>query len=354
MANWIKDIVDRKRAEEARQRAIALIALGSANPTAAELRGFTPGVPIDPQRNVTGSTATPGLELPEGVADPALVPDLQQELRNEELQRATRQNAPAVGKFRQSLAFADAGLNENTIAQAQVHRAQAAEQEARNIPLAETLANPDANPLLKLDVANRRDVFQPKLVKVKRKDGAEVYMHETPTLSGTPTYSAALDENGEPLRVPVSASPRGAAGPAPTALQKNAAFLARVMFADDPDAEKKAVAMLTTLKGKAPGEAWDSLTREVSKMSFGRYAKDPQRLFEKTAEIWRVARPMEQIPAEAPGVPMPSPAAAAAPSAGTAARAGRSAPAPTNEPTAINPKTGERLVFRNGQWQPHK
>ena len=39
-----------------------------------------------------GATATPGLDLPEGVADPALTGDLQQELKNEQQQRG-RTNA---------------------------------------------------------------------------------------------------------------------------------------------------------------------------------------------------------------------------------------------------------------------
>lgn len=355
--NWIKEIVDQKsaqrRGEEARRRALALIAFGGADPTDAELQGFTPGVPLDSQRNVTGAAATPGFSAPEGIADPALAADLQQELRNEELQRAAQRNRPAVTQFRTSLSLQDAGLNENNVAQARVHAAQAADQEARNAVTGDVLANPEANPLLKIDIAQKRPVFEPKLVKVRRQDGTEIYMHETPTLSGQPTYGPALDEDGQPLRVPPSAS---AAGPAPTALQKNAAFLARVMFAEDPDADKKAVAMLTSLKGKAPAEAWDSLTREVSRMSFGRYAKDPQRLYEKTAEIWRVARPMEMIPAEAPAGQPPAPNAAAAPTASTAVRPSQAPkPAPTtNEPTAVNPQTGERRVFRNGRWQPHK
>lgn len=346
--NWIKDLVDertaRKRGEEARRRALALIAFGGADPTDTELSRFTPGVPIQGMDGTTGASPTEDMA--------GATADLQAQLRNEELQRAAQRNRPAVTQFRTSLALQDAGVNENNVAQARVRAAQAADQEARNTVTGDVLANPEANPLLKIDIAQKRPVFSPKLVKVRRQDGTEIYMHETPTLSGQPTYGPALDEDGQPLRVPPSAS---AAGPAPTALQKNAAFLARVMFAEDPDADKKAVAMLTSLKGKAPAEAWDSLTREVSRMSFGRYAKDPQRLYEKTAEIWRVARPMEMIPAEAPAGQPPAPNAAAAPTASTAVRPSQAPkPAPTNEPTAVNPQTGERLVFRNGRWQPHK
>ena len=42
--NWIKDLVDQKIARNARERAIAFIALGSANPTDEELKGFQPGL----------------------------------------------------------------------------------------------------------------------------------------------------------------------------------------------------------------------------------------------------------------------------------------------------------------------
>ncbi len=328
--NWIKDLVDQKRERDAKARALALIAFGDANPTTAELQGFVPGQPIDPLRNVTGAAGTPG---PEGMPDPALIDDLQAQLRNEELQRSATANAPAVQALRRSIALQEGGLNEVALGQAAAQRAQlpgleatSADTVARTGVTTGALNDPNIDPLLKIDIADKKPVFKPQLVKVRRKDGTEVYMNQTPTLSGQPAYTPATDESGDPLGIPVkTASGRGSS---PTALQKNAAFIARVLFTDDPEAEKKAVAMLTTLKGKAAPEAWDTLTREVAKMQYGRYAKDPQRLFEKTAEIWRVARPMEPLPTDAPAAP-PSPAAAAAPSAGTAVRATKPAAAPT-------------------------
>ena len=58
MANWIKQLVDEKRTRDAKARALALLALGSANPTEDELGAFKPGQAIDPLRNVTGATGT--------------------------------------------------------------------------------------------------------------------------------------------------------------------------------------------------------------------------------------------------------------------------------------------------------
>lgn len=337
--NWIKDLVEQNAARDARRRAIALLALEGANPTDAELDAYRPGQRIDSLRGTTGASPT---------ADPAgAVADLQAEMRNEELQRAADQSAPDVAGMRRNLAFKDAGLDENNLATARYHGALAAEQESRRKVIEEALSAPNANPLLRVDIANKKDVFKPTLVKVRQANGKDVYMNQTPTLGGTYTFEPALDDAGNPLQAAPSAT---AAGGGPTSLQKDAAFMSRVLGIPLADA----VQQLRTLKGKAPEEAWAATVRQVAQMSYGRYARDPKKLYEKSSEIWQVARPGESVPELDPTV-----FGAIAAQAGATAPA---APAPSKapvtaaglEPTAINPKTGQRLVYRNGQWQPVK
>lgn len=288
--------------EAAKQQAARAELLGGAafegaQPTPEEMAAFRPGRPVS---GLLGARPTPG--VPEGTVDPALAAELQSELRAEELNRAAERNAPAVGKLQQQLLTKDAGFDLNNLALSRLHQAQAGGAELRRGALAKLLENPDIDPLLAADVAQNKDVFKPQRVKVKHRDGREVYYDARPTLAGGYTYSPALDEAGAPLQVPITAS-----ASAPTALQKNAQFVARVLFAGDADAERKSVELLTRLKGKASTDAWSDLTREVARMQYGRYARDPQRLYEKTAEIWRVARPGEPIPTEPPPAAAPPP-----------------------------------------------
>jgi len=281
--------------QDARGQLLGETAFAGAAPTPQETAAYKPGQPFAAQ---TRAVPTPG---PEGTVDPGLEAELQSELRAEELDRAAGRNAPAIAKAQRQLLMKDAGFDLANVALARLREAHAGMAETRGTALGDILGNPDLDPLLGADIAQNKAVFKPQRVKVKRRDGKEVYYDVTPNLAGGHDYQPALDESGEPLQVPTSA-----AGNAPTALQKNTRFLAGALFAGDPDAVEKAATLLTQLKGKSPGDAWESLVREVSKMNFGRYARDPQRLYQKTAEIWRVARPNEPLPMEAP---LPAPAA---------------------------------------------
>ncbi len=322
------------RQAEARKELLGGVALAGTDATPEERAAFVPG------RGVQTPLAEPTAGLAEGTVDPALAGELAGELRAEELNRTAARNAPALATVQQQLRLKDAGFDLNNLALARLHGAQADTADLRRQAVERIANDPNADPLLVADLAQGKPMFKPQRVKVRHTDGREVYYDATPRLAGGYDYTPAVDAAGQPLRVPASAS-----GDRPTALQKNAAFIASTMFAGDEDGELKAVEMLTRLKAKSPTEAWAALTKEVSKMNYGRYARDPQRLYEKTAELWRVSRPMEPLPVAAPG-PAPAP---------TAPAGGAKPSAPVvNEPTAVNRQTGERLVFRNGQWQPLK
>jgi len=299
-----KQIADRKAAElklflqaraaaaqqDARGRLLGETAFAGAGPTAQETAAYKPGQPFEAQYR---AVPTPG---PEGEVDPGLAAEMQSEMRAEELNRVAGRNAPATANLQRRLSLKDAGFDLNNVALARLHDAQAGMAETRAAALGDILGNPDLHPLLGTDIAQNKPVFKPQRVKVKRRDGKEVYYDATPNLAGGQDYSPAMDDNGEPLQAPVSTSGSGNA----TALQKNTRFLAGAMFSGDPDAVEKAATLLTQLKGKSAKDAWDSLVREVAKMNLGRYGKNPERLYQKTAEIWRVARPGEPLPMEAP------------------------------------------------------
>lgn len=313
-ANALFQFIDvKKRADtgDARAQLLGGTAFAGANATPEEISAFKPGRPLD---RSTRPDPTPG--LPEGTVDPALEADLQTQLRDEELNRAGTKNAPQVEAINRSLLMHDAGLNEAAIAQARatgqherLYGAQADITTARRDALQNVLADPNLDPLLKNEIAQNKISFKSQRVKVQRKDGTVGYYDSTPNLSGGYDYTAAVDEAGNPLTAPAGVG----AGDRPTALQKNAAFIARVLFADDPDAEQKAVTMLTQLKGKSPRDAWAVLTQFVAKLDYGTYATNPEDLHNKTAELWRVSRPGEPIPASVR--PTPPTGAAAAPAA---------------------------------------
>lgn len=296
-------------AVQARQDLLGQAALGDIAPTTEEIKAFRPGRPSVLDLSMPASATPPATDAPAPVLTPSETPEGQ---RFSQIEDAIRRNAPAVAAAQRSLALHDAGLDESKIASGRLRGGQADEQDYRFQAVKEIADNPDIAPLLRADLVQKKAMLKPQLVKTSMKDGTAIYQHRTPNLSGGYDYTPALDENGAPLTVPA------AAGDRPTALQKNAAFLARVLFAGEPEAEQKAVTMLTQLKGKAPIDAWAALTSEVAKMSYGRFARDPQKLHEKTAEIWRVARPLEPIPvagpagAPTPGTPAVRPAPASA------------------------------------------
>lgn len=306
---------------------------------------------LNPPELHAGTTGASPTEDPEGATA-----DLQRALANEEAQRFA---ASPTGRFaRQALLLKEAGLDPAALELARYRRTRADDAAARAAVIQEILADPNTDPLLRVDIAHNKEVSEPReLVKVRNPDGREVYYHRRRLPTGHEEFLPALDPEGRPLEVPTSASAYQE-----TALQKNARFIARTMFPGDPDGLRRAVQLLTVLKDRSPQAAWAQLVSEVSRMQFGRFARDPRRLYEKTLEIWRVARPGEPPP-EPPPEAAPDAPAAPAPDADRAAP-GAAAPAPAtpppDAPRARNPQTGEEAryfngawrVFRGGQWQP--
>ncbi len=311
-------------AEQARRETLGQAALAGANPTPEELASFKPGLPSVLDLSTPASATPPATGNP-----PILVPSATPEAqRLDVLDTAAAKNAPAVEAVRRSLALHDVGINEAQNANAQYIIAHARatgsttdEAQARFDYVQKQLNNPDLNPLLGLDIAQKKSVFKPQRV-IQRRGGIDYYMDATPNLSGGTDYTPALDQAGQPLQAPAG---KPLAGDRPTALQKNAAFISRVLFAGDPDAEEKAVTLLTQLKGKSPRDAWAALTQFVARLDYGTYAANPDDLYNKTAELWRVSRPGEAIPANvrpaSPAAPPGRPATVAKP-AGPAIPAG--------------------------------
>lgn len=331
-------------AKTAQDQLLSGAALAGTNATPSELAAFKPGLPsvLDASFPAGSVPSAPPDTGNPPVITPSATPAAQ---RLDVLDAAAAKNAPDVEAVRRSQALNDAGLNEAQIAQARVsaqherlYGAAADVAVARRDTLNNLLNDPNLDPMLKNEIAQNKISFKSQRVKVQHKDGTVGYYDATPNLSGGYDYAQATDENGNPLAAPAGASDHA------TSLQKNAAFVARVLYANDPDAEGKAVTMLTNLKTKSPADAWASLVREVSKMNYGRYSRDPQMMHDKTAELWRVSRPGEPLPAEAPPAP-------AAPQLGQAAPAPATSPVPETlpPPVAGRLKEGTITTFGNGQ-----
>ena len=318
-AAQLKLFLDARKAAAREQAPAALlsgVALAGTNPSPQELAAFKPGLPSVLDLSMPASATPPATGNPP-VLTPSETPEGQ---RFSQIEDAIRRNAPAVAAAQRSLTLHDAGLDESKIANARLRGGQADEQDDRFQAIKEIVDNPDIHPLLRADILQKKTVFK-STREIHRKGEIDYYMDATPNLSGGYDYTQARDAAGQPLQAP--AGTRLAGGDKATALQKNAAFIARALFAGDPDAEQKAVTMLTQLKGKSPSDAWAALVQHVTRLDYGTYVSDHKALYDKTAEIWRVSRPGEPIPAgvrpasvPAPGATPGSPAPAAKPAAG--------------------------------------
>jgi len=272
-----------KEAQNARAMAVAATALQGTNPGKEELAAFDPST-ATPFPSMLGTTGASPTTDPMGAEA-----DLQAELRNEELNRASEQNAGAAEALAQRFRLKNAGINPNDIALDRKRNAEGSAAELRLGALRAVLSREDIDPMVAADVANRKAVSAPRRVKVRRRDGTEVYYNETRTPGGQLVYTPAADKQGRALRVPASSS-----GDRRTNLQKDTQFIMKVMDINEKDALK----MKLALKTKSPKEAWVQLVKETTKLSYGRYARDPAKLREKAAEIWEVQRPGEPIPGD--------------------------------------------------------
>jgi hypothetical protein len=163
---------------------------------------------------------------------------------------------------------------------------KAGETAARLKALSGVLEDEQTDPLLAADIANKRTVAKTDRIKVQRENGDIVYMDAIRQPDGTfrivtPTAGA------EPLRVP-PASPGSA--------EKDARFFAEALNIPLKDAALLVKRSKLNLKTDSPENAWAKLVKSVSTMSYGRYARDPQKLYEKSAELWSVLQPGEPIP----------------------------------------------------------
>lgn len=324
---------------DARAELLGGTAFAGTNATPEEISAFKPGRPLD---RSTRPDPTPG--LPAGTVDPALATDLQTQLRDEELNRAGTRNAPAVERMRQQLAYHDAGISGADvagIALGRVRDVMTEDEEVRSNFVKKKLGDPDLDPLLGIDIAQNKAVFKPKLVKVEGRDGKEIYMHETPSLSGRPTYTPALDKQGQPLRVPESEG----------RIPQNVKFMASIWYPDEPDGPErwaKAADRMSLRKGLSREASWEHGIRVAAKRLGRAGAQDPQKVYDLAMQEWRLIHP---------GVPPPVPRPdGPAPGAAGAAPAGQSATKPAAPPagaptTAANYRTADEVkaAYKGGR-----
>jgi len=173
---------------------------------------------------------------------------------------------------------------------ARTRQAQASNREMRNAALSRVLDDSSTAPLVGADIANSNTVSHPKRVKVRLKNGTSAYMDAVPRPDGGYDYRPSVDQGGGQLRVPPSS---------PGALEKDAQFLHDSLGIPMKEATNRAYDMRRFLKTDRPEESWSKLTKYVSGMRYGAYARDPKRLYEKTAELWHVMMPDVPIPRQA-------------------------------------------------------
>lgn len=178
-------------------------------------------------------------------------------------------------------------------AQARLHGAQAEQAEMLAQARAKLLANPDAPELLKLDaLGGNHQLFKGSLVKVRQKDGTEVYMRETPNVSGGFDYTPAVGPGNEPLLVPALGG-----GERKTALERNAQLLADTYNLPFEDA------LTLARQGKGQTDAqiaqarWKAAWTEAGKDYRAMGNPDQQRALaaERYRAAWGTEPPMELI-----------------------------------------------------------
>ena len=178
-------------------------------------------------------------------------------------------------------------------AQGRLHAAQADQAEMLAAARRDLLSNPNAPELLKLDaLGGNHQLFKGSLVKVRKQDGTEVYMRETPTVSGGFDYTPALGPDDEPLLVPVLGG-----GERKTALEHNAQLLANTYKLPFEDA------LTLARQGKGQTDAqiaqgrWKAAWTEAGKDVRAMGKPDQQRAIaiERYRAAWGVEPPFELI-----------------------------------------------------------
>lgn len=321
MANWIKDLVEQriKREQQARLRDEAA--------RLTELRALS----MDPTASATTMPMDGGFV--------ANMPDI----------FTPRDEA------RLPLALTDAGYKPEDLALARTRQLQGDEVAMRTRAVANVLTDPDADPLIAADVANSRKVSDDgQLVKVRDPAGDRYFRQRRRGVTDEFDYEPVTDDQQQPLRIPREVSPVSE-----TSEERNIRNRARILRRSNPkltpeQAEEEAYRSVTTLKVAAPDaqsmKDWALASRQAAaSMDYGAWARKPDEFRRRTEQYWRNIRGDEQPPITDPIVPA-SADPAGAPPAGRAPAAPTATPA--KYPTAVNPQTKQRLIFKDGQWQP--
>lgn len=267
---------------KARRAMLARLALSGVDPTDEELAKFREGKKFAP----AVGDASP-------VTDPlAADNELQDALRSEELNRAVQTNRPEILGLKDTFQASDSDVDLSKIAKGRTAKSKALEQDLRLEALSNALDTPGLDPLLGADIANKNTISKPTRIKVRQKDGQDVFFDEFRTATGT-RVERVEDANGRPLRVPPTA------GSGLTTSQRDVSDLVKTFGIT----RKEAWNIKLALKRKDPKAAWGALVNTVLKLNFGRYARDPETLQKKTEEIWQVANPGVPVPQQGPVQP---------------------------------------------------
>lgn len=216
---------------------------------------------------------------------------------------------PFIGMSEPAAALADQrwAASRADDARARLYGTQAADAGLRLGALTNVLQQPGLNPLLAVDVANKRTVSTPQRVKVKGEAG-DVYYDATPRADGGFDYALATDAGGRALQVPVSESD------ARTALQKDTAFIAETL------GMKPEEAILWKLQ--SPPKSDQQLSDEIGLRLISadpRQARtaqeNPQQFRKQVQTIFGAIRPGVAAPAPAVGGAGAPPAPTAPPAA---------------------------------------
>ena len=247
-SNWIRDLVDERALEEAREEALAL----------QQLRLMA--------RQGAGGVMTTETGLS------ANLPEI----------FSPRDEAALPAKMY------DAGYDPAAFALAQKRMTEESDAALRAEVVRDVLRDPSTDRLLATDIAQNKSVRDDgQLVRVGSPQGDMYYRQVRRGVTGDFDYVPATDPADKPLRIPRSERDTR------TTLQKDTAFIQQTLGVD----EDEALRIKLSLKDKSPQAAWAALVQSVSTSQYGRFSRDANKLRAQAELIWGVARPGEPVPA---------------------------------------------------------
>ena len=178
------------------------------------------------------------------------------------------------------------GTTDKYSAQTREAKAKADEAEIRQQVFSENI-NQISNPLLALDAAQDKAIFDAQKVEIEGEDGTTRQGFATLTPSGEYVGKTVKDTEGKPLKIPTESSTTK-----PTADMQNVPYFAKLWNVSEGEAAR----ILKSRASETPEQAWSTIVRgNVKNPTSGRRLSADD-IVMNSLEQWVIERPGEALP----------------------------------------------------------